>query len=76
MHPNITHVTGLVTPQFLSGMRMFIQRSSSFAFCTTLSISARVIGSCSPTRFGGEGAVFFPSPPGIPQAHSVRSSEH
>ena len=24
MHPNITHVTGLVMPQFLSGMSTFI----------------------------------------------------
>jgi hypothetical protein len=69
MQANITHVTGLVRPQFLSGIRTFIQRSSSLAFWTTFSISALVIGVSAPGRLAG-GAVFLP-PVDSPRCRTV-----
>lgn len=72
MHPNMTHVTGLVMPQFLSGIRTFIQRSSSLAFWTTLSISAFVMGSCAPC-LRASGAGFFPPAPAAEKQRRVTS---
>jgi hypothetical protein len=72
MQPNITQVTGDVIPQFLSGMRTFIQRSSSLAFWTTRSISALVIDSSAPGRLAG--AAGFPPLPPLP-AENLRTTD-